>query len=329
MFPPAQIHQVLEQIRVSIDSKTDEDVITQIKNLPITLQDGQKEILEEFRNFAEKMTENNQDALIKALESVIQDFNQNLTEQFGENFKQLNKAVENLLEWQENYRQHIETVEQQIQLATAGTSSTGDALTAIQEQAQNTPKMISPLSTVLEMIAEQTQVLHDHLSAVAGIREQALEAFPVIENNLHDLTTSFSEHVHAVGRAFSKDTRRRGRSAHGVLRESYRSLAQDTTITRDSFAQELTKTLAEMSKQADEEFRRHHQFVEFAIKESEKMNGQFEAFDQEMQKELTRSLEVLGQNLASVSEKFVEEYTPLTQQLQKLLNVAKSNGSGY
>ena len=43
--------------------------------------------------------------VIAALKTVIQDFNNNLTEQFGENFKQLNTAVLELVTWQENYKQ--------------------------------------------------------------------------------------------------------------------------------------------------------------------------------------------------------------------------------
>lgn len=46
--------------------------------------------------------------VINALKEVIRDFNNNLTEQFGENFKELNKAVFKLVEWQENYSNQIE-----------------------------------------------------------------------------------------------------------------------------------------------------------------------------------------------------------------------------
>ena len=45
--------------------------------------------------------------IIRALENVIQDFNKNLTQQFGDNFKQLNEAVKNMIEWQSNYKEII------------------------------------------------------------------------------------------------------------------------------------------------------------------------------------------------------------------------------
>ena len=52
--------------------------------------------------------------VIYALEEVVKDFNKNLTEQFGDNFKQLNDAVKNMILWQDNYKSHIQESEQSI-----------------------------------------------------------------------------------------------------------------------------------------------------------------------------------------------------------------------
>ena len=52
--------------------------------------------------------------IIYALEEVVKDFNKNLTEQFGDNFKQLNEAVKNMIVWQNNYKSHIKESEESI-----------------------------------------------------------------------------------------------------------------------------------------------------------------------------------------------------------------------
>ena len=52
--------------------------------------------------------------MLSALELVVKDFNNNLTEQFGDNFKQLNEAVKNMIVWQENYKTHISHSEQSL-----------------------------------------------------------------------------------------------------------------------------------------------------------------------------------------------------------------------
>lgn len=52
--------------------------------------------------------------MLGALELVVRDFNNNLTTQFGDNFKQLNEAVKNMIVWQENYKTHISESEQSL-----------------------------------------------------------------------------------------------------------------------------------------------------------------------------------------------------------------------
>lgn len=57
--------------------------------------------------FGRTVAENNSKVLIDALKDVIREFNKRISEQFGENFKQLNQAVGQLLVWQERYRQQM------------------------------------------------------------------------------------------------------------------------------------------------------------------------------------------------------------------------------
>ncbi|WP_121628756.1 hypothetical protein [Poseidonibacter antarcticus] len=52
---------------------------------------------------------------MQALEIVVTEFNHNLTEQFGDNFKQLNEAVKNMILWQEGYKTHISRSEKNLE----------------------------------------------------------------------------------------------------------------------------------------------------------------------------------------------------------------------
>jgi ABC-type transporter Mla subunit MlaD len=63
----------------------------------------------------ESLSKGATEEIIKALEQVISDFNSNLTEQFGENFKELNQAVFDLLKWQENYKTQVIDFENSLQ----------------------------------------------------------------------------------------------------------------------------------------------------------------------------------------------------------------------
>ena len=101
-------------------------VLTDIRDGQNTTREGFENLTSEFRQFAETMAEDNSKALIEALEQVIRDLNTHiylLNEQFGENYKQLNEAVGALLSWQDQYKDHVEKLTDQLQRSLDGIES--------------------------------------------------------------------------------------------------------------------------------------------------------------------------------------------------------------
>jgi biopolymer transport protein ExbB/TolQ len=76
---------------------------------------NQVEMTEQLRKSLETITEKNNDEFATALEGIVKDFNNNLTEQFGDNFKQLNSAVKEMVVWQENYKSQIHQYEKSLE----------------------------------------------------------------------------------------------------------------------------------------------------------------------------------------------------------------------
>ncbi|MEQ8247669.1 MAG: hypothetical protein RID42_08295 [Alphaproteobacteria bacterium] len=330
----ARTSDLLTELRKSISSDGDSSLLTQVQKLRTTVQDGQGELIREFRDFAKHMVENNQKAIIEALEQVIRDFNEKLTEQFGENFKQLNEAVSSLVVWQDKYREHVEALETRLDAAVQALESTQQSLESVRTHAEKIPEAIQPLGPVMKGVNGQIEVMTAHLEAIAGLRDKALEAFPVIENNLEKITTQMNANVE---RALERSNRvlSDAEESHTKLTSSYQTFLADAEKSRERFSSELEGALKQMSERSSQEFSRHGELIESAAREAQKTindswaqsmertNEQFENFDQQMQQELTRSLALLGQNLASISEKFVSDYTPLTQRLQELVSVAR------
>ena len=207
-----------------------------------SVQDGQSELITEFKNFAEHMVENNQKAIIEALEGVIRDFNNNLTEQFGENFKELNVAVKALVDWQENYRHHVEQLEARIELAVASTEASGKALSDIREHTEEIPKALAPLEPVLIGLNAQVKVLDKQLEAISQLRDKAIEAFPIVEENLQTITTQFAasakENVEAMREGVEGT-----KTAHETLRKSHAEFLDQTSDAQVTFSTELEKTM--------------------------------------------------------------------------------------
>jgi RNAse (barnase) inhibitor barstar len=90
-----------------------------LDDLQDTLRGSLDKLAISFDNFAQTMTENDSSALIEALEEVMRDFNSKINEQFGDNFKQLNEAVGQILVWQEQYQSQMTQLAEEFSIAAA------------------------------------------------------------------------------------------------------------------------------------------------------------------------------------------------------------------
>ena len=69
-------------------------------------------------------------------------------------------------------------------------------------------------------------------------------------------------------------------------------------------------------------------FLKEAIKEStDNLNGQIKKLDDAMQEELSRVMKIMSDRLVSLSNKFVEDYTPLTERLKQIVNISKGSNT--
>jgi len=134
--------QLLETLNQSLSGNEEGSVSGQLKLLRTDMNDFRQGLTrdqQEFRQalftqltqFAEMLSRSATEVVIEALRQVIQDFNRNLVEQFGDNFKALNESVVKMIDWQEQYKQHVETLEARIETAVRELERTATANEAI------------------------------------------------------------------------------------------------------------------------------------------------------------------------------------------------------
>jgi len=99
--------RLLRSLQESLAGEEGWTLLSQIKLFRQETGYGLKAVYSSLENYMERMAENNSKAFIEALKEVIRDFNAKINEQFGDNFKQLNSAVERILFWQEAYREQM------------------------------------------------------------------------------------------------------------------------------------------------------------------------------------------------------------------------------
>ena len=247
-----------------------------------------KEHMVEFKSFANHMVKNTHQELIKALETVIRDFNQQLTSQFGENFKQLNLAVGRMIEWQENYKAHVESMEQQAKRSMEAIESCEFSIKEIQNSAQAIPNAIQPLGSTLNNIDSALSQLTDELSTYANMKDKAVSAFPIINENLDNLTKNLTDYV-------------------------------DRTVEKnDQSIEKQQNSLNRLTESLEKGINETKQMLHKEVQD----------LDKSLSKELGRALELMSVNLGSMSKKFVEDYDPLTKQLAGLINISRNAENG-
>lgn len=151
-----------------------------------------------MQDFADMLSKSATETVIEALKQVISDFNNNLTEQFGENFKQLNEAVKELVTWQENYKIQISEMTEQYKLGVASISATEESVSKISTESKVIPETMTNLKEVMDVNQHQLNELERHLDAFKDIRDRAVEAVPEIRKQIDETVQTISESVESA-----------------------------------------------------------------------------------------------------------------------------------
>ena len=129
--------------------------------------------------------------IIEALKEVIQQFNQELQSQFGENFVHLNQSVINLLEWQENYKSHIETLEERLNLSTQSIEKSKDSLELISSKNSAIFQVYQELQDIIYTYDKQTQKLNEDLKTYDLLSKNAQNMFSTIQGTVQTIKEEF------------------------------------------------------------------------------------------------------------------------------------------
>lgn len=265
-----------------------------------------------LQDFADMMSKSATEQVIEALKGVIQDFNNNLTEQFGENFKQLNSAVLELVAWQENYKQQLLEMKAQYDQGVQAITQTENSVAHISEKAESIPAAMDVLVKVMTVNQHQVDELSRHLEAFEQLRDKAVEAVPEIRSQI-DMAIAGAK---LANEEMAKGVQESTEQLKAVVTESaenYRSAVDSTreelgavaTITANSgveiknqFTIALNEISTNMQELVDElqaggkELNQSYKTVSTAlIVDTESMNRRFREGLEEMQASLARTIE--------------------------------------
>jgi uncharacterized protein YukE len=212
----------ITKLASAIGGEQDKSVVNQIALIRSDLNDNHKLMMLGFdkrdlafsgfadklwlklQDFADALSKSATETVIEALKQVITDFNQNLTEQFGENFKQLNDAVKDLVTWQDNYKVQLEEMIEQYKHGVSAITATENSVEKISIESKAIPLAMDDLKAVMQVNQHQLNELERHLSGFKDIRDRAVEAVPEIRKQVDDTIKAIAGSVDAASQQYTE-----------------------------------------------------------------------------------------------------------------------------
>ncbi|MFT4860896.1 MAG: ABC-type transporter Mla subunit MlaD [Pseudohongiellaceae bacterium] len=249
-------------------------------------------------NYQQQMVAANTDALTTALSGIMQDFNSKIEVQYGENFKEFNESLGKLLAWQQSYSQQLNAMLEMHDSSLKVIDKAGQSYQEMIVHSQEFSKIAGSLGELLAGLESQTRNLEGYLSGLSGLVGQASEGLPALGDYVSELTVKLSESIEQNNKSLTQ-----------VLTQA----SKDITSTVD----EVNRGLAASVESA------HSGLAEHVAGMSSKTQKQMEILDKSMEKQLNLALQTFGYQLTALSEKFVNDYIPLTDRLRDLVTLAE------
>jgi len=263
--------ELLADLKKAIVGSEDDTLVSQVKLLRGDMNDNHKttkamderlesiqavstEQQKNFQQFSDKLWLKLQDVadtiaksateeVIKALKEVITDFNNNLIEQFGENFKALDESVKKLVVWQENYSHQVEQMVEQYALGVTAINQTKDSVSIISEKSAHIPETMNDLQKIMQVNQEQVETLGGHLGAFKEMRDHAIEAVPVIHDQVKIIVGDIGDAVETVKIGFVESTT--------DFNKAVKETNQGLTSTSDEIGKQNEAMREELSRNSD------------------------------------------------------------------------------
>lgn len=255
-------------------------------------------LISEFKNFAAHMVENNQKAIVEALKEVIKDFNEKLTEQFGENFKNLNAAVEKLVVWQQQYKDELDLIQKSQKQTAEDLSTVANNFKMLVQEAEKFSEISKSLHTQLELMEIQKETLYEQQKSLAEVLV-----------TMKDVTPEFASKVDAMLKE---------------INEGMNNIQSEIASSVKNFGVQLQSSNAEMKTLLTDTIKKSQEDVSSSLKDQvATIKEGVITLDKVMQKELNVAIESMGRQLASLSTKFVDDYGPLTERLREIVQLSR------
>lgn len=290
----------LERISNHLATEEAEPVSSLLKQQHDAQMAQQKQLESTIRNYQADMTEANQQALQQAIGHVMREFNTRIEEQYGENFRQLNQAVGQMITWQKEHRESIEALVESNRQSAESAKLGAESFERLIQQTRSFTSVAEDMEALLSTLQTQSENLREYLSTFSNLVVDAQQGLPQLETRILQLTEGMQQLVETQGQQMRTLLEGSATDIRDTVRNVSEVLMEGTERAQQNMGTQLTQLL-------------------------ERNDKQMKQMDQALEDELNRAMKSFGYQLTALSEKFVNDYTPLTDKLHDLVRLAEQS----
>ncbi len=191
------VAEYLARLNSALAGKEDSTLLGQIKLLRSDANYRLDRLNATFESYTQQIAEANSRALTEALQSVVRDFNTQVNEQFGDNFKQLNAAVEKLASWQARYAEQLASLIAQETETRESMRQAAAHFTELVRKSAEFTEIVHSLKKLLVALNTEKEQLNFSLSTLGELINHASQGLPTLEQNITAMTAQVEQGVRA------------------------------------------------------------------------------------------------------------------------------------
>jgi len=296
------LNNELIKIHYALSNKEDETLLQEMSMMRVEQKRHSDDLIIAMQHYQKEMVEANTKSLIDALAVVMRDFNTKIDEQYGDNFKRLNDGVGQMLKWQQEYKQQLTELADNQQTIGASMLDASNAFENMVVHAESFNGISESLGNMMKGLNSQRSVLDQHLSGLAKLVSDAGEGLPQLEERMMFLTTGLASNLQTYSQSMESMLEKTTTSMANTTQDLSSQLQEAYTGAFDQLDNKIMQTLTQTDKQISK-------------------------LDAALEQELNKSLKTMGEQLAALSEKFVQDYSPLTERLHDIVNLAEQKNN--
>jgi methyl-accepting chemotaxis protein len=240
----------ISRVEKALVGSEDGSLITQLKFLRTETRDELRQVRDAQTKALEKLSDMGSRALIEALKDVIRDFNTKLTEQFGENFKQLNAAVEKLVEWQGQYRDFVDSASRQLKEIVDDMSKASTDYGKVVDRSSDFAKLAEALGLTIADVQNRQGDLKRQSEALAELLRQSSGALPEVERKVVELARQLSDGIVQNQRTLDEALRKQAQAVDEAVKTSGEGIRKNAEEAGRSISQVVERSLEQLEASA-------------------------------------------------------------------------------